>query len=109
MPKSRNLSRLPNGEAWNQAAWKLARKRAMAMYEPICAICHKPIDMNAPAFTPESCEVDHIIPVSRGGAPYEVSNLQLTHTRCNRAKGARMDSDYTELKSSNSCPLSNNW
>lgn len=54
-------------------------------------------------------EVDHIVPTSRGGALYELDNLQLTHTKCNRKKGARLAEDYAGQKVQNPVPLSNNW
>jgi HNH endonuclease len=34
-------------------------------------------------------QVDHIIPVSRGGAD-DAWNLQLLHGRCNRVKGSKL-------------------
>lgn len=106
---------LPNGEVWNQAAWKEARKRAMASKNPICAICQTFVDVTAPMVlengerNPLACEVDHINPTSRGGALYELENLQLTHMKCNRKKGARMDSDYDSMPMENLLPLSNPW
>lgn len=101
---------MPNGEVWNQASWASARKRAMASKEPYCAVCQGFIDMDAPAQSPNACEVDHIVPISRGGAPYELDNLQLTHMKCNRLKGAKMASDYDgQAAAVNPVPLSNNW
>jgi len=108
LPKKQRRT-LPNGEVWNQASWKAARRRAMASKEPVCAICHGYIDMQAPAFTPMACEVDHIVPTSRGGQLYELDNLQLTHTKCNRKKGAKMSSDYDGLDTGNPVQLSNPW
>jgi 5-methylcytosine-specific restriction endonuclease McrA len=89
--------------------WGIARKRAIASKEPYCAICHGWIDLDAPAFSANAVEVDHIVPIARGGSLYELDNLQLTHSRCNRKKGAKMDSDYAGLKVENPVPLSNNW
>lgn len=89
--------------------WALARKRAIASKDHICAICHRVIDVDAPAFSPLAVEVDHIVPRSRGGSLYDVDNLQLTHSKCNRKKGARMATDYEGLKVENPVPLSNNW
>ena len=107
---------LPNGEVWNQASWKEARKRAIASKEHVCAKCHQFIDvslaMNLPngKRNPLAVEVDHIVPTSRGGPLYDLDNLQLLHMRCNRKKGAKMDSDYTGLETSkNMVPLSNAW
>lgn len=96
-------------QKWNKTEWALARQRAIASKEPICAICHKYIDLEAQPFSPLAVEVDHIVPRSRGGAMYELDNLQLTHSRCNRQKGAKMDSDYDGAYVENPVPLSNNW
>lgn len=108
-PKKKQRRNMPDGGTWSQAQWNEARRRKIASSDPICAICHGVIDMEAPKHTPLACEVDHIIPVARGGAPYAQENLQLVHMRCNRQKGVRMGSDYEELQTENLCPLSNNW
>lgn len=100
---------LPRKEKLRGPEWALARKRAIASKDAICAICDRPIDLEAPKNTPLAVEVDHIIPRSRGGALYEVDNLQLTHHSCNRKKGAKMDSDYPDRKVENPVPLSNAW
>lgn len=34
--------------------------------------------------------VDHIIPISRGGHPSDISNLQLAHWICNRMKSNKI-------------------
>lgn len=100
---------LPRPIKLNRTEWAATRKRAIASLEPYCAICHGFIDIEAPAFSPLAVEVDHIVPRSRGGSLYELDNLQLTHSKCNRKKGARMDDDYAGLKVDNPVPLSNNW
>ena len=99
----------PRKQKWNKTEWALARKRAIASKDPVCAICHTEIDLDAVAFSPLAVEVDHIVPRSRGGALYEQENLQLTHSRCNRRKGAKMASDYDGLSVDNPVPLSNAW
>ena len=99
----------PRKQTWNKTEWSNARKRAIATLDPICAICHKYIDMEAPAFSPIAVEVDHIVPRARGGALYALENLQLTHSQCNRKKGARMESDYEDNVAINQVPLSNAW
>lgn len=101
---------LPDGSLMDEKLWKQVRKRVIASKDPVCAICGNPIDMAAPAKSPLSCEVDHIIPVSRGGPPYDMDNLQLTHAKCNRQKSNRIKEDYDGLDvSDNICPISNNW
>ena len=100
---------LPDGSKWEKPVWEAVRKRAIQSKDPYCGICGGAIDMDAPPHTPTSCEVDHIVPISRGGAPYDIENLQLVHARCNYQKGNKMESDYEDLKETNLCPLSNNW
>lgn len=98
---------LPNGEKWDNKAWRAVRKRALESKDPYCAICGRWIDIELPAFQPLSCEVDHIIPISRGGAPYEISNLQLTHLKCNRQKGAKIEGEGEKIETP--FPVSNSW
>lgn len=100
---------LPRKLKWNKTEWAAARKRAIASKDPVCAICHTLIDLEAPPFSPLAVEVDHIVPRARGGSLYELDNLQLTHSKCNRKKGARMAEDYISSKVENPVPLSNNW
>lgn len=100
---------IPTKQKLNNTEWRLARKRAIRSLDPVCAICHTYIDLDAPAFSPLAVEVDHIVPRARGGSLYELSNLQLTHSKCNRKKGAKMDEDYVEQKVTNPVPLSNPW
>ena len=107
---------LPRRQTWNKTEWASARRRAIASKEPYCAICHKYIDVTLPMTDPDTglrnplaVEVDHIVPRSRGGAIYELENLQLSHSVCNRKKGAKMESDYEGFKAENPVPLSNNW
>jgi 5-methylcytosine-specific restriction endonuclease McrA len=100
---------LPRVQKWNKTEWALARKRAIHSKDPVCAICHTYIDIEAPAFSPLAVEVDHIVPRARGGSLYELDNLQLTHSRCNRKKGARMAEDYVGHEVINPVPLSNAW
>ena len=100
---------LPRKQKWNKTEWAIARKRAIASKDPMCAICHLAIDLDAPPFHPLSVEVDHIVPRARGGALYEMENLQLTHSQCNRKKGAKMASDYAANVVENPFPQSNAW
>ncbi len=101
---------LPDGSVMEDSVWQQVRKRAIASKDPVCALCGNPIDMEAKPYSPLALEVDHIIPVSRGGAPYDIDNLQLTHHRCNRQKFNRLRTDYDlENQGDNICPLSNAW
>lgn len=53
-----------------------------------CALCSLPIDPNLRHPDPLCGSVDHIIPLSKGGAHNQV-NVQLTHLRCNLKKGVK--------------------
>lgn len=58
--------------------------------EDTCAICGEWVDKDLPHGQPGSAEVDEIIPISRGGSPYQRDNCRLTHRRCNRQRGNGM-------------------
>lgn len=110
------MDHLPREQKLNGTDWGAARKRAIATLDPVCAICHKYIDIQLPMKDPITgiwnslaVEVDHIVPRARGGALYELSNLQLSHNICNRRKGAKMDSDYVDQQVTNQVPWSNQW
>lgn len=75
--------------------------------QDICAICGREVDKSLPAGTPLSPEIDEIVPVSRGGSPYDIDNLQLVHRICNERKGNRMAGD--ERLAINPIPNSRNW
>ena len=52
----------------------------------VCQLCDEPINRMALWPADDSATVDHIVPVSRGGAD-AAENLQAAHWGCNRAKG----------------------
>ncbi|MER7053478.1 HNH endonuclease signature motif containing protein [Streptomyces sp. NPDC000351] len=54
----------------------------------ICQLCHEPIDQGMAWPNPMSPSVDHVIPLSRGGA-HALSNVQSAHLGCNSSKGDR--------------------
>lgn len=83
------------------------RKRVYAMTQQ-CGICGRDVDVTLPAGTPLSPELDEIIPVSRGGSPYDIDNIQLTHRVCNRRKGAKMAGDDLPADV-NPTPNSRSW
>lgn len=62
------------------------KKRILAG-ESVCAICGKPVDKTLKYPHPLSASVDHIEPISKGGHPSDLDNLQLTHLICNKTKG----------------------
>lgn len=54
-----------------------------------CQLCQKPVDLVLTWPDPMSKSLDHIVPLSLGGA-HDPDNVQLAHLRCNVAKGARL-------------------
>ena len=84
------------------------RKRVLATYDT-CAICGREVDKSLPPNDPLAPEVDEIVPVSRGGSPYDWDNLQLVHRICNQKKGNRMVGDFDLKKIENPTPLSRSW
>jgi 5-methylcytosine-specific restriction endonuclease McrA len=59
--------------------------------EGLCPCCFTPIDC------PEDGEVDHVIPLERGGRD-EPINLLLTHTRCNKEKHKKTLAEHWEWR-----------
>ena len=64
----------------NRGAFEAARLKILKT-QTICGICGKPVDFSYKNPHPLAPTVDHIIPVSKGGHPTDISNLQLAH-RC---------------------------
>jgi len=54
-----------------------------------CLICTEPLRMDVKAPHPLTPSIDHIVPLSRGGA-HSYANIQSAHLACNVAKGARI-------------------
>lgn len=81
------------------------RARVKAQGLP-CALCGLPIDYSLPPGDPMSYELDEIVPVSLGGDPYDIDNVQPTHRICNQRKGNKVTSSKTKQIS---FPHSRNW
>lgn len=73
----------------NRVQYEKNRKRILASQD-VCAICGKPVDKRLKFPHPMSATVDHIIPIDLGGHPSDISNLQLAHNACNRAKSNKI-------------------
>lgn len=54
-----------------------------------CWICGMPIDLSEPHMSPLQGVVDELVPVSRGGSPYDLSNCAPAHRCCNGWRGAK--------------------
>lgn len=83
-----------------------------------CAICGQPVNKKLKPPDPLSPCIDHIIPVSKGGHPSAIENLQLAHMTCNRQKSDKLfASDNTKqgtetkkiILGNRNLPKSKNW
>lgn len=73
----------------HRAAFDRAKKKIYAT-QTVCGICGKPVDFTKKYPHPLSPCIDHIIPVSKGGHPSDLDNLQLAHWTCNRQKSDKL-------------------
>lgn len=95
--KRRGIMRLDK-EKGHRTAYEKNRKIILKT-KNTCGICGKPVDMSLKPPNPLSPCIDHIIPVSKGGHPSDISNLQLAHWYCNRQKSDKLFTDKGESRS----------
>jgi Restriction endonuclease len=87
-------------------------KKRILKTENICGICGNPVDKRLKTPNPMSPVIDHIVPLSKGGHPSAIENLQLAHWTCNRQKSDKMfNAKQDELKviGNRNLPKSINW
>ena len=73
----------------HRSGYEKNRKKIMAS-QRFCGICGQPVDFSIKYPDPMSPVIDHIIPVSKGGSPDDLKNMQLAHMCCNREKSDNM-------------------
>lgn len=56
--------------------------------------------IRATGCTFKATEVDHIVPLSAGGPPYDPANLRASCLHCNRSRGGRVGSQRVRETSS---------
>lgn len=61
--------------------WRTIRRQVLERDQHICRI-------GAPGCTLVANQVDHIVPVSRGGAWWDLANLRAACPRCNNGRNA---------------------
>jgi 5-methylcytosine-specific restriction endonuclease McrA len=81
-----------------------ARKRILAS-EDTCAICGGVVDKTLKKPNPMAPEVDHIVPISKGGSLANLDNLQLVHALCNQTKGNKQDFHLSVVVRARDLPL----
>lgn len=62
----------------------------------VCHLCGKPIDPKADRRTHIGATIDHLVPLSEGGAD-DPANVAAAHNRCNKAKGVRAMNEQLRL------------
>lgn len=92
----------------NETLFKHNRKIILAT-QSVCAICGKPVDKSIKYPDPMSPTVDHIIPVSKGGDPTALENLQLAHRYCNRQKSDKILEKKVLKDENRKLPLTEDW
>ena len=79
-------------------------KKIIYATQTVCGICGKPVDFGMKYPHPLSPCIDHIIPVSKGGHPSDMENLQLAHWKCNREKSDRIPGEKEECDTKSGDP-----
>lgn len=91
------------------------RKNQAIIYktQQVCGICGRPVDQSLRFPDPMSRCIDHIVPIARGGHPSAMSNLQLAHLACNRAKADKLAGNKSaklqEQPNNRNLPQSRDW
>lgn len=85
---SKNKNR-PDQDGVHRSIFDKNKKKIYAT-QTICGICGRDVDFSFKYPHPLSPCIDHIIPVSKGGHPSDIDNLQLAHWICNREKSDKL-------------------
>lgn len=115
MPRDKPKANLRPDHNGTQRAQFESNKRKIYATQTVCGICGKEVDFGIKFPHPMSPCIDHIIPVSKGGHPSDINNLQLAHMCCNRYKSdkfAPQKQDFStgiELVSNRNLPQTFDW
>lgn len=86
-----NKPRRADHTGQHRTTYNKNRQRILsAASSTLCPLCGLELDTSIKdKNNPLYVEVDHIIPISRGGHPSDIDNLQAVHRICNRKKSDR--------------------
>lgn len=103
----------PDQQGRHRGPFERAKKRIYATQD-VCGICGRPVDKSLKYPHPLSPCIDHIIPISKGGHPSYIGNLQLAHWTCNRQKSDKLhaaneEQRTVEVISNRILPQSQDW
>jgi len=73
----------------NTSRWRRLRQQLIAD-ATACAICGHPLMHQAKPRSRWSPSADHILPLARGGNPFDPANIRITHYGCNARRAARI-------------------
>lgn len=96
----------PDQNGTHRGAFEKNKKKIYAT-QSACGICGRQVDFKIKYPHPLSPCIDHIIPVSRGGHPSDIDNLQLAHWTCNRQKSDKIIMSQGTVTSNQSDVISN--
>ena len=71
-----------NRKVYDSSRWRYVLRPLKLQRTPFCELC-----MNDDRLT-EAKEIDHIKPISQGGEPFDIDNLQALCTSCHAKKSA---------------------
>ena len=96
----------------HRGAYERNRKIIFATQD-VCGICGYPVDKTIKSPDPMSKSIDHIIPVSKGGHPSDIENMQLAHRACNRQKSDKLFKNKNQAEpqviGNRNLPQSKDW
>jgi hypothetical protein len=75
----RRANKLNNG--WE----KYTEQDMFNKYGTDCYLCQQPIDLNISRTEPEGLNIEHVIPIAKGG-PDTLENVRPSHRKCNQSK-----------------------
>ncbi len=87
-------------------------KKIIFKTQNTCGICGRAVDFSIKTPDPLSAVIDHIIPVSKGGHPSDIENLQLAHWTCNRQKSDKLfisPQEEPKVLGNRNLPQTINW
>lgn len=71
----------------DSARRRVKRKRMLDEHGWVCHLCGYLISPEFQNPHPESMTIDHLTPISMGGAKWDVANMRPAHKSCNEARG----------------------
>lgn len=85
------MSRFHRARGYHSTNRPKMRQLVWDTYPHVCFLCGGPIP------TMKEMEVDHIQPLSQGGAPLDLANVRPSHPTCNRRRGTKTLEEYKPL------------